>query len=478
VSEIRRLEKEINQLQSQLRQQNTEAARVRQNLIDENRRALQSYRADMKRAIRDRDKDTKAEFERLLSQYQRNLDSDVERRLAKMDANYGKLLDEVKKSETLLLEKNRELEQAITTIRNDLSQKNKGDIQEANQYLFTATGTFRSIEAKPHEKFAPKRLQIFLNTIKDGQQLVKSGLFEAAAAVAISANAGLERLGYTIDDKIEEWDRQYDLFVIKLDYQQEKIKQEVADWATHIGKSEEVCLIELNFWSRGEFLEIDQVVKQYREIAKTISESGKEAYLKTPDSTSTDELKRYISEIDKLDERLSNMSPLCKQRYSAACERADWGEAIIDFFTTEINLIWYENLTGYKNCEVQDSEDFKDYIKMRFGDLTITEDTREWLRLVFENASKEQISVYILPMEGHGIVTNHIVLHIDYIGPEQKQYSRAIYQHLCEAIQYSDEFSGSINYTADVNELKFSENKVYVEAGKDLAKRHVTTERG
>ena len=487
MDEIRRLENEINNLQSQLRQQNTEATRVRQNLIDENRRSLQSYQSDMNRAIRDHDNDTKAEFERMLSQYQRTLNTDVQLELAKMDADYSRLLDEVKRNEALLLEKNRELEQAITAIKNDLSKKNEGSSQDAKQYLLNATGTFRSVETKPHEKFAPKRLQIFFNTIKDGQQLFKSGLFEAATAVAISAKAGLERLGYAIDDKVEEWDRQYDLFTLKLNYLQEKIKQELTDWIAHTGnthdkKEHNRYFIEVNFWSMGEFAEIYQGAKEYQKIAKTISELGKEAYLKIPDSAGTDELKCYIVEIDKLDERLSNMSPMCKQRYSASCERADWGEAIIDFFTSEINLLWHESLTGHKTAtnEVLCSKNFQDYMKMRYDDLSIKEDSREWLKLVFENASKEQIYVYILPIEGSGAVTNHIVLHIDYAGPEQEQYSRAIYQHLCEAVQYSEDFPGSINYTADVNELKFNENKVFVETGKDLekAKHHAPIKEG
>lgn len=485
MDEIKRLEREINRLQAQLRQQNTEAVRARQNLVDENRRLLQSYQADMNRAIHNHDNNAKAEFERLLSQYQGSLNNDVQLELANMDADYGRLLDEVKRNEALLLEKNRELEEAITAIKNDVSKKNEGSSQEAKQYLLNVIGTFNSVETKPHEKFMPKRLQIFYNTIKDGQQLFKSGLFEAATAVAISARAGLEKLGYTVDDKVEEWDRQYDLFVIKITYLQEKIKQELADWVAHTGKSNTQdkniqCsyFIEINFWSKGEFAEIYQKAKEYQRMIKSINELGKETYLKTPDSAGTEELKEYITEIGKLDERLSIMSPMCKQRYSASCERADWGEAIIDFFATEINLIWNENLTGYKTAthEVKGSKDFRDYIQMQFNDLSITEDSREWLKLAFVNASEDQIYVYILPIESHEVVTNHIVIHIDYGGPEQEQYSKDIYQHLCESIQCTEDYAGSINYTADINELKFSENKVYRETGKDLEriKRQMT----
>ena len=93
---------------------------------------------------------------------------------------------------------------------------------------------------------------------------------------------------------------------------------------------------------------------------------------------------------------------------------------------------------------------------------------REWLKIAFENSTEAQIYVYILPLEAHGNVVNHIILHIDYAGPEQEMYSRDIYQHICEAIQLTDENDGIVNYVADVNELKVSESKVYSETGKDL----------
>ena len=120
MDEIRRLEQEISALQSQLRQQNTEAARVRQRLIDDNRRNLESYQADMRRAIRDHDSDTQTEYERLLRQYQSSISADVQVELAKMDADYNRLLNDVKRNEALLLQKNQELEQAIAAIRNDV----------------------------------------------------------------------------------------------------------------------------------------------------------------------------------------------------------------------------------------------------------------------------------------------------------------------------------------------------------------------
>lgn len=477
MDEIRRLEQEIRALQAQLLQQNTEASSARQRLIEDHRRNLESYRADMQRAIQEHDRGAQEEYERLLRQYQSTIDADVQIELAKMDADYRRLLDDVKRNEELLRKKNEELERAIAAIRSDVSRRNEGSSQEAKEYLQTAASAFRAVETKPHEKFMPRRLQIFFNAIRDGQQLFQAGLYEAATAVAISAKSGLERLGYAIEDKVDEWDKQFDLFSLKLNYLQSKIRQELADWEQFTGsesgddaKKRALHLMEINFWCRGEFANIVQSVRKYQGYLRAYAQAGKEAYLKQTDSPSVEDLKKGIEEIERTDRQLSELSALYKARYTASCERTEWGEEIIDFLTAEINLTWLEDLTGFKAAsqEVLASKDYLDYMKSHFDGVKTSEDLREWLKIVFENASGNLIYIYILPLEAHGKVANRIVMHIDYGGPEQELYSRDIYQHICEAIQLTEDDDGIVSYASDVNELVVSENKIYSETGRDL----------
>lgn len=479
MDEIRRLEQEINSLQAQLRQQNSEAARARQRMIDDNKRALDNYQRDMHRALSEHDRDTQAEYERLLTRYQRSLSEDVQLELAQMDANYSRLVQDVQRSEAALLAKNQELEQAIQAIRSDVSRRNEGSSQEAKQYILDATASFKGVEQKPHEKFMPKRLVVFYNAIKDGQDLFRAGLYEAAIAVVISAKAGIERLGFNIDDKVDEWDKQYELFMYKLSYLQGKIQQELTDWQKYIGetsnKPEErkIRLTEINYWSKGVFAEVFKEYKQLELIAKDIATKGKAAYLKQPDGLDTDQLKECIASIDKLEATWRTMIDLYKNRYSASCERAMWGESIIDFLMDEINLLWHEELTGFRDASEEDKvkTDFTEYVKMQFGDELVTEDTREWLRIVFENASENYIYIYILPVEAHSMVNNKIVLHIDYHGAEQEAYSKDIYQHICEAIEFTDDNTGLVNYASDINALKFSNEKLLSETAKDIERQ-------
>lgn len=477
MDELKRLEREVKDLQWQLKQQNEEAERARNRLIEENRRNLNVYQAEMQRAIKEHDNAAKSEYERLLREYEYSISDEAGRKLAEIDSDYNRILTGVRRSEEELARKNQELQEAVQALRGDISKREEGSRAQAQEYLQNAVAEFREIEAKPHEKFMPKRLAVFYNAIKDAQQLLKSGMFEAATAVAISARSGLERLGYNIDDKATEWDKQFDLLSFKLHYLRSMIKQELDDWKQYIGQNDENCdsrrnrLIEINYWSRGEYAAVVMACNRINAVISDVEKEGKAAYFKRPDGATTDDLKQFIQEVDGLNDRLTAMSVIDKSRYAASCKRAEWGECIIDFFTDEINLRWIDELSGFREVspEAAATKEYRDYIQIQFGDDSLREDTREWLKLVFENASGNRIYVYILPIESKGRVDNKIILHIDFGGAEQPQYSRDIYAHICEAISLDEEDKDNvILYTPDVNELKANANKAYKETAKDL----------
>ena len=53
MDEVKRLEREVKDLQNTLRRQNEEAERARNKLIEENRQKLAAYQSEMQRAIRE-----------------------------------------------------------------------------------------------------------------------------------------------------------------------------------------------------------------------------------------------------------------------------------------------------------------------------------------------------------------------------------------------------------------------------------------
>lgn len=474
MDEIRRLENQIEALQRQLREQNAKANQERQRIIDDNRRNLQSYQSDMQRAIREHDSDTQAEYEQLLRQYQSSINSDVQFELTQMSSDYNQLLEDVKRSEAQLLQKNKELEEAIQAIKKDVSRRNEGSSEEAKKYMKNAISVFKNVELKPHEKFMPKRLKIYYDSLQDGQQLYKAGLFEAATAIAISARSGLERLGYSIDDKKDEWEKQFDLFLMKLSYLQAAVEQEINEWKSEhpYNSNNKQIVYDIDYWSKGEFEKILLTAKKYNEHVNKYNKLGLEEYLKQSSSPSIDDLKNYIKDIDETHDLLKKIQDLYKLRYSTSCQRSEWGEKIIDFLTNEINLKWIEEKTGFKTVTDTDATTlcYRNYVREIHNEPELNIDFREWLKIVFENSSNCLIYIYIIPVESSSNVVNRIILHIDYDGPEQSIYTQDIYSHICEAIELEDNNDETISYAEDITALKISNNVTYRETGKDLEK--------
>ena len=472
MDEIRRLEQETEQLRAQLALQNEQARRVSNDLANENRRQLQQLQAQMQDAVRRHDAEAQARYEQLLEQHKKALERDMRAELAKSDEQYGRLEQEVRRNEQKLEQKRRELEKAVEELKKDASRKNEGSSAEAQSYIDKATETYRAINAKPHKKFTPNRLKIYTNSIQDSLQLMKSGLYEAAAAVAISARSGLERLGCTIDDKVAEWERVYDLFAMKLQYLRDKTEQELADWQEYVhitgGETQKaVSTAEIAYWSRGEYTSVLETLNRMTAADREICGSSRAEYMKRPDSVSADDLKKFITEIEAADKKLMQMRELYKNRYTASCERSEWGEQLIDFMTGEIDLEFIERLTGFRkaSAEVIAAKDFTDYVRLILGDPAIKEDMREWLRIVFENAAGARIYIYITPTESGADVVNRIIMHIEQGGRVRDEYSRDIYAHIIEALGVDSEV---VNYAADVKELTVSTNKAFRETGKDL----------
>lgn len=471
MDDIKSLQFKINSLNQELETYRASAEKERDKLIRNRKKELDELKKTTKEAIENHDKETQNKYEKLLNDYQNSITLDVNNELSQMTSDYKNLLVKVKETEELLDKESKKLEKAIEELRNDVSHKDQISKTQAENYFRDSQKVYRQIKLKPHEKFMPNRLDVYSGSVKDGYNLYTAGLYEASAAVAISNVSGLKRLGIAIDDKEKEWENLFDIFKLKTEYLSDIINREIKDWEKYFSesiKTNDDKKSVINFWYKGDFDSIIQTRKKHNRYISDFSVLGKEEYLKQPASISIEDLKKCIDETDSILKSFPNNSKMAEKRYTAYCQRYDWGKKIIEFLITEINLLWDENNTGFKQAsqEIKVSKDFSDFIKTEFNSYDFTEDIRDWLKIVFKNMSGEHIYIYILPEETKENVENQIIFHIDYIGPEQELYSRDISSHIREAIQENE--YNYIQYTSDINELIASSVKIYKETGKDL----------
>lgn len=483
MADIRQLENQISRLQSELDAQNREMNLLRRQAAEENRRKLAEYEQQMRNGLNQHDKSVQREYERLLIEYQNSLNSDIQNSQLLLNGDYQRLKRSVDDKEREWQDKNKQLENAVAELRSSTEQKEQVGEQEVQKYMTEAGIAQMEVERKPHEKFFPRRINAFRNAMNDASEMSKKGLREAAIAIYISARSGLNRFGYDVDEKYAEWMTQYEVLKSKLELMELKLAGECAVWNKYAleqdkdydalsDEEKSQAKISIAYWSSGEYSAYEKRVEEIKKELDMVEDLGPMQYLKRKESMDIDAIKKIIAELDDISAKWDAMSELYKNRYAAACERADWGESIIDFLEGEINLVWKEDESHFKYADEETIKDpnYVTYMGMQYGDSYDKEDTRQWLELVFVNSMDTVIFVYIVPYEKEGKVENRIVLYIDYNGVANEEYSRHIYKHICESIHLEDD-DGTINFATDVDQLRTNMNSTLRETGRSIQKK-------
>lgn len=462
MSEIQDLEYRIGQLQRELEQQKREAARMREQLSKDNLRKLQEYEREMQAGMNHKDLAARKEYERLLKEYEQNSDYKMQQTYLEMNTQYQKLLSDIKNKEQEWHLRHRELESHIKKLKSDAKKKEALGIAEANRYMYDTGVVYKEIDKKPHEKFFPNRIKAFYDAISDARNLSRGGLNEAAIAIFISTQSGLNRLGFDIDEQCEEWLRLYNIFKSKTRLFRMNLDYELEEWEVN-------AVLNIDYWTDGKYLMMNERLTLFETELKKIEKNGTDEYLKKSGGYDIDTLKNGIEELDRMSTEFEKLKVLSKARYKASCERANWGESIIEYFEDELNLIWMEKETHFRFAAANKAEknNYRNYMTKIYGEDYEKVDTREWLEITFKNPNDIIISIYIVPYEKDEQVENRIVLNIDYPGAENSDYSRTIYSHICESISLFDD--GIINYASDVEQLKNNLNKTLRDTGISLS---------
>jgi hypothetical protein len=456
----------------------SDARQIEKELQDLNAR-LQEYKRQTSQMRR--------QYEKSLREYQGEVDQKILDLRLREDEEYRKLTDALRAAEGEWAEKNGELERLIAELRRGRAEREQMDAAEALRSVEIALRACERVGKTPHELFFPKRLDLFGNAVKDAESLQKMGMNEAAAAISISTRFGVERLGYDVSDLRDEWEHRFSSFGEKIGALLNALKKELSAWALESGEKEAVCdgtkddeqnrlTIEVDYWSKGEFLKIKRRAEKYGQWIDGVKAAGVDRYLKTEGALGLDALNADILKADELSLALTKLSGLYKGRYRASCQREDWGTSLIDFMTGEIDLALIEGESGYRRAsdEVLQSACFQDYVRQTYGE-GVTEDTREWLELAFENAMKTRIFVYIVPTEKagtekNGEVKNEVMLYTDHSGSRDGTFDREIYLHVLEALSFSED-EGVVHFAEDPDSLVCDRTDIFYGVGRSLKER-------
>jgi hypothetical protein len=450
---------------------------MRKDLERDERRKLEAARNELRKDLEAHDRSAQRKYEALLREYQRNVDRDVLDAKLEMDAKYREVLRSAREAERKWTERAQQMEEAARNLRNEAAGRERVGKNEAERALELAKKTRSRVGEMPHEFFFPKRLEIFSGAIDSANELHKTGLNEAAAAISVSTRFGIERLGYDVKEKTDEWVDLFALFRMRVGLLNLRLESEITDWVRFVGRNDVGSLdaeeirrraTEIDYWSKGVYATTRRRVDELGALIAGIDRTGVTACMKSGSALDPETLKADMAETDRLSDALNGACDVYRARYSASCQRAQWGEAIVSFLTDEINLRWLEEESGFRNVdEALEDSTFKDYVKLQYGDESVTEDSREWLELAFENAAGGRVFLYIVPEEREREVHNKILLYVDGNGDG---FAREIYLHVLESLQISGE-DGVVTLLHDVAQLTQNSDMTLRSTGKALEEK-------
>ncbi|MDR1943238.1 MAG: hypothetical protein LBQ19_00285 [Synergistaceae bacterium] len=483
MSDYGRYDDEMRRLQDQTRRNRSEIDEMRRGLEREYRGKLDACRSELRRELESHDRAAQRKYEAALREYQKNTASDAMQAKLEMDGKYRSLAKSVQDAERELADRTRRLEEDARKRRDAAAARDRLGAEEAAKSIEGATRAWSEMDGTPHRFFFPNRLATFHNALKDASELLKLGMTEAAAAIAISARSGMERLGFDVKDKQEEWNRLFSLLRARTASLRSMIDGELAEWIESIRRGKRhgtgdlpdgearAGAIELDYWSKGAYSETLRGVEELEGLIADVTKIGTRKYLKSGGALDASEIEARLESADRLSDAACGLFDISAARYAASCERLEWGDAITDFFSGEINLTWLEEESGWKEADekTRSGETFRAYASLQYGDAETAQDAREWLELAFRNDAGTRVFVYIVPEESDSGFRNRVLLYVDHAWNDEG-YAGEIYAHLLESLRTS-EGEGVAVLVTDASGLALNPDAVYRGTGASLEKK-------
>jgi hypothetical protein len=479
---------DINALRNELRNATGELNRLHRQMADMARGQEESRKRDLEVLKKGLQIAVEARDTVMARQYEARLREFEEKALAELDdfrlnenEEYRALENAVRQAEQQWAGKSDELEQIIDELKRRKAEEGRVAREEAMKLIREAESVCASVDGTPHEFFCPNRLAIYESAIKDAENLLDVGMNEAAAAVSISAQSGIEKLGYEIIDLRDEWERTFASLKIAVKDLVSRLDAETTSWAESSGiksdgdsddSAKKRAAAEINFWSKGEFGELAKAVGQLDSRIAEAEGMGLDEYLKSgAERWTLQELAADIERADVINGALSRSLAMSRARCDASCQRSDWANAIIDFFTGEINFVLTEGETGYRRApeEIRKTECFAAYVAQTYGDEAYEEDVREWIEISFKNDEGTVVFVYIVPDEDAEklAVVNAVLLYINYAGAPDALFKCEVARNVKEALGLQTD-DAEIVLSDELREITLDNESVFWEAGKKL----------
>lgn len=419
MSEIDRLNREVKNLNAQVK-----------NLKDQLNRQYQTMQADMRRQMQDYEKklQQKAEVQsrQMQDQYNRELASmrwKLERQLSQeekvMTDKYLSLLDDLENTKEDAARREAELEQLVKEYTESRKQKDEQTEQQAKAYLQEMEDVMEQVQKQPCEAFFPGKMETYRGTFRNAWNLMKNGLAQAAAAVAVSVRSALERFSIDIDSSQKAWEKEFEEICMYCSMLQTILKDWEDNWieeeGTGSGNASTACAeADINYWTKGWYLPVKRWLQERLERNKQIRDTGISEYLKQDGAISMEELREEGKIFQQYLAQCPAYQAVYQDTYQNAVERMEWSEKISKFMVVEKCYRYRREEDEMQQADscLCGKEYFQHYNRLILEDEESTDDYQGWYMMQFHGDNKLRVEICILPVADMGRLKNVIQFHI------------------------------------------------------------------
>ena len=159
----------------------------------------------------------------------------------------------------------------------------------------------KELEQKPHEFFFPGELDLIKSRSPQIQNAAKCELYQAAAAMLLSAETEIQLLKIRTEKAFREWMEMFEDYKKMLDRLSEHLRvYSIVPLETPSGSfylTEE----EMDFWSKGHYSRILKTVSEMKQAVEQMETDKPEVYLKTNEAHKGYELRKALRNLDELE---------------------------------------------------------------------------------------------------------------------------------------------------------------------------------
>lgn len=381
------LRRRIRQLESRLRELNCQQEEMRRQQEEQNEAQLRQMRQEVSQIDARQVQRVRAMQEEIGRELHQQMEQ-LRREDAAAQAERRRLLDELAQVE-------RELKEELEEIRRQERRREEVSRETAERFCQEAEGQEKAAAETPHEFFCPGQLEIFREHLEAARTMLKSGMYDAAAASADAAAAELEILRINVREQQREWMEMFQTYRLLAGELYRTLEQfEREELETVCGRFR-LKSVERDYWSQERYGEVrDAVLAAWETVRELEDAVSTEAFLRSGRGVKGFQLTRQISALHRLSERLLAVMLCIRSERIYSDQRYVWGQEAAE----QLEAAGYQVLDARFHGEPEESIDCYEVTAAMGGDLvTITFAPRREDGVTVENVCLLTLDARVVP---------------------------------------------------------------------------------